>query len=275
MAAIIAQSFAYQAPRSQDELLDLLSSEESVRLLAGGTDLMVEMRAGLTRPRLVVDIKTVEGYGDITWDAGSGLRIGPGVTINQLIGDPQVAQHYPLLVSCGHDLASHQIRNRATVVGNIVNASPCADMAPGLLCTRASAVVRSAARGERVVPLSEFFTGVKRTVLERDEVLAHLLVPAETAGAHGGYRKLKRIKGHDLGIVGVAVWKKDGALRLGISSAAPKPLVVDGLDESASADDVVAAVGQVISPIDDVRCTADYRRHMVGVFTRRLLAEVA
>lgn len=274
MAAIIAQSFAYRAPRSQDELLDLLGSEESVRLLAGGTDLMVEMRNGLTRPELVVDIKQVDGYRDIGWDEGSGLRIGPGVTINQLLGDPLVAEHYPLLVSCGHDLASHQIRNRATVVGNIVNASPCADMAPGLLCSRASAVVRSV-RGERVVPLSEFFTGVKRTVLERDEVLAHLLVPADTAGARGGYRKLKRIKGHDLGIVGVAVWKKDGALRLGISSAAPKPLVVDGLEESASADDVVAAVGAVISPIDDVRCTADYRRHMVGVFTRRLLAEVA
>lgn len=274
MAAIIAQSFAYRAPRSQDELLDLLANEESVRLLAGGTDLMVEMRNGLTRPRLVVDIKGVEGYREISWDPASGLRIGPGVTINQLTGHPLVAQHYPLLVACGHDLASHQIRNRATVVGNVVNASPCADMAPGLLCTMASAVIRSA-RGERVVPMSEFFTGVKRTVLQPDEVLAHLLVPAETAGAGGGYRKLKRIKGHDLGIVGVALWRKDGALRLGISSAAPKPLVVDGLSQSTSADDVVAAVARTISPIDDVRCTAEYRAHMVGLFTRRLLAEVA
>lgn len=274
MAAIIAQNFAYRAARSQDELLELLSSQESVRLLAGGTDLMVEMRAGLTRPKLVVDIKTVDGFRDISWDERSGLRIGPGVTINQLIGDPLVAHHYPLLGSCGHDLASHQIRNRATVVGNVVNASPCADMAPGLLCTKASAVVRSV-RGERVVPLSQFFTGVKRTVLERDEVLAHLLVPAETAGARGGYRKLKRIKGHDLGIVGIAVWKKDGAVRLGISSAAPKPLVVDGLSESDGADDVASAVAAAISPIDDVRCTADYRAHMAQVFTRRLLAEVA
>lgn len=274
MAAIIAQSFMYRAPRSQDELLDLLANEESVRLLAGGTDLMVEMRNGLTRPKLLADIKGVEGYREITWDPDSGLRIGPGVTINQLVGSPLVAQHYPLLVACGHDLASHQIRNRATVVGNVVNASPCADMAPGLLCTRTSAVIRSA-RGERVVPMSEFFTGVKRTVLQPDEVLAHLLVPAETAGGGGGYRKLKRIKGHDLGIVGVAVWKKDGALRLGISSAAPKPLVVDGLSQSTSADDVVAAVARMISPIDDVRCTAEYRAHMAQVFTRRLLAEVA
>lgn len=274
MAAIIAQSFAYRAPRSQDELLDLLGNEESVRLLAGGTDLMVEMRAGLTRPKMVVDIKQVQGYRDIGWDDENGLRIGPGVTINQLVNDPGVAQRYPLLAACGHDLASHQIRNRATVVGNIVNASPCADMAPGLLCLKASAVVASP-RGERTVPLSEFFTGVKRTVLERDEVLAYLSVPADAAQARGGYRKLKRIKGHDLGIVGVAVWKKEGALRLGISSAAPKPLVVDGLGEDTPPDDVCAAVRGVISPIDDVRCTADYRAHMVQVFTRRLLAEVA
>ncbi len=274
MAAIIAQSFAYRAPRSQDELLDLLATEDSVRLLAGGTDLFVEMRNGLTRPELVVDLKQVEGFREITWDADSGLRIGPGVTINQLIQHPLVVEHYPLLQSCGHDLASHQIRNRATVVGNVVNASPCADMAPGLLCTRASAVIRST-RGERTVPMSEFFTGVKRTVLEPDEVLVHLSVPAETAAARGGYHKLKRIKGHDLGIVGVAVWKKDGDLRLGISSAAPTPLIVDGLQESTPANDVVAAVAGAISPIDDVRCTAEYRAHMVQVFTRRLLQEVA
>lgn len=274
MAAIIAQSFAYRAPRSQDELVDILASEESVRLLAGGTDLFVEMRNGLTRPNLVVDLKRVEGFGEISWDPGTGLRIGPGVTINQLIADPAVAEHYPLLASCGHDLASHQIRNRATVIGNIVNASPCADMAPGLLCSQASAVIRSA-RGERIVPLSEFFTGVKRTVLERDEVLAHVQVPAQTADARGGYRKHKRIKGHDLGIVGVAVWKKDGDLRLGISSAAPKPLVIDGLSEDSAVDEVVATVAAAISPIDDVRCTADYRAHMVSVFTARLLQEVA
>lgn len=274
MTAIIAQRFTYRAPRSQEELLDVLSNEESIRILAGGTDLMVEMRNGLARPDVVVDIKAVDGFGDIRWEDGVGLHIGPGVTINELTHDPVVAERYPLLAACGRDLASHQIRNRATVVGNIVNASPCADMAPGLLCLQAEAVVASAV-GERSVPLTEFFTGVKRTVLQRDEVLARIVVPEHTAGAAGGYHKLKRIKGHDLGIVGVALWRKDGALRLGISSAAPTPLVVDGLSDDDPADDVAAAVDAVISPIDDVRCTAEYRRHMVGVFARRLIEEVA
>lgn len=274
MASIIAQSFAYRAPRTQKELLDVLADEESVRILAGGTDLMVEMRAGLTRPKIVVDIKKVAGYRDIGWEDGVGLRIGPGVTINALVTNPLVRERYPLLAECGHDLASHQIRNRATVVGNIVNASPCADMAPGLLCLSAEVSIVSRA-GARTVPLREFFTGVKRTVLRPDEVLAGIVVPPEAADGRGGYLKHKRIKGHDLGIVGVAMWKKEGELRLGISSAAPTPRIVAGLAESSSPDEVTSAVNGAISPIDDVRCTGEYRRHLVGVFARRLLQEVA
>jgi len=219
------------------------------------------------------DIKRGAGFRDIVWDDTEGLSIGPGVTINELLRSKVVQDRYPLLVSCGMDLASHQIRNRATVVGNIVNASPCADMAPGLLCLGASAVIGSR-DGERVVPMSQFFTGVKRTVVAKDEVLLKLVVPAEGANGRGGYRKLKRIKGHDLGIVGVSVWKKDGEVRLGISSAAPTPLVVTGLTESDPVEHVVAAARDAIRPISDVRCTAEYRTHMVQVFTRRLMKEV-
>lgn len=120
------------------------------------------------------------------------------------------------------------------MAGNIVNASPCADMAPALLCSDAYAVIVSRA-GERTVPFTRFFTGVKRTVLGHDEVLARIVLPPSAADARAGFRKLKRIKGHDLGIVGVAVWKKDGEVRLGITSSAPTPLLVAGLSESAPA----------------------------------------
>ena len=99
-------------------------------------------------------------------------------------------------------------------------------------------------------------------------------MPPESAGGRGGYRKLKRIKGHDLGIVGVAVFKQDGVLRVGISSCAPTPILVDGLSETDSVEDVVAAVRGAISPISDLRCSKEYREHMVEVFTRRLLQEV-
>ncbi len=266
--------FEYRAPRQRDELLALLAEHgRKATLLAGGTDVLVNVRAGTSKPEMVIDVKRVEGYGGVTWMPNGDLVLKPATTINDLLRDARVRKDYPLLVSCAHDLASYQIRNRATVIGNIVNASPCADMAPALLCLGASAVVASV-RGERTVAMREFFTGVKRTVLAPDELLERIVIPAASAGARGGYHKLKRINGHDLGIVGVAVMKHDGRLSLGISSAAPTPVLVDGLKESDPADAIVAAARKAISPISDLRCTKEYREHMVEVFVRRLLQEV-
>lgn len=267
--------FSYRAPTQRDELLALLAEYGGqARVLAGGTDLLGDVRSGLARPEVMVDVKKVAGYTDLSWSAEQGLVIRPGVSINDVLHDDRVRASYPLLVACAQDLASHQIRNRATVIGNVVNASPCADMSPALLCLGARAVI-SSQQGSREVPFTEFFTGAKRTVLRPDELLEEIIVPADSAEARGSYRKLKRIKGHDLGIVGVAAMSKDGALRLGISSCAPTPLLVDGLSTSAPPDDVVAAAHAAISPISDVRCTKEYRAHMVGVYVRRALREVA
>lgn len=266
--------FEYRAPRKRSELLGLLADHgEAARLLAGGTDLLVNVRGGSATPRLVLDVKRVEGYGALSWSAAEGLAIRPATTINDILRDARIRESYPLLVACAHDLASYQIRNRATVIGNIVNASPCSDMAPALLCLDARAVIASN-RGEREVPMREFFTGVKRTVLAPDEILERVVVPAASAGARGAYAKLKRISGHDLGLVAVAVHKHDGALRLAIGSAAPTPVLVDGLQESAAVETIVAAARQAISPISDLRCSKEYREHMVEVFVRRLLLEV-
>jgi carbon-monoxide dehydrogenase medium subunit len=266
--------FKYRAPVSRAELFDLIAQHEAVRILAGGTDLLVDIRNGLAHPEVVVNIKHVGGLRDITWSPTDGLVIGAAATINDVLRSAAIREHYPLLAACAQDLASYQIRNRATVVGNVVNASPCSDMAPGLLCLQASAVIASH-RGERVVAFRDFFTGVKKTVLEHDEVLERIVVPAQSAGARGGYRKLKRIKGHDLGIVGVALLKHNGDLRLGISSAAPTPVLVDGLPTETPADDVVAAALAAISPISDVRCSAEYRAFMAETYVRRLLDESA
>jgi carbon-monoxide dehydrogenase medium subunit len=268
-------TFSYRAPVTRSALLNLLADHgDAARVLAGGTDLITDLRNGLRHPALVVNIKNVEGYGDITWSAEDGLSIGPAVTINDVLAHPKVREAFPLLVACGRDLASHQIRNRATVVGNVANASPCADMAPALLCLGATAVLSSLS-GERRVPFTDFFTGVKRTVIGPDEVLERIDVPADAAGARGSYLKLKRIKGHDLGIVGVAAYRKDGEVRLGISSCAPTPLLVRGLTDADPLDAAVAAARRAISPISDVRCTKEYREHMVETYVRRTLQEVA
>jgi CO/xanthine dehydrogenase FAD-binding subunit len=267
--------FGYLAPASRPLLFELLAAHgRQARLLAGGTDLLVGIRSGLVRPDFVIDIKKTEGYSGISWSAAEGLVIRPAVTINELLLDADVRTRFPLLGACAGDLASYQIRNRATVIGNVVNASPCSDMAPALLCLDARALIAST-RGRRELPFREFFTGVKRTVLAPDEVLERIVVPAGMAGAVGGYRKLKRINGHDLGIIGVALLKKDGRLRLGISSAAPTPVLVGDLPAATPPAEVAARALASISPISDLRCSREYREFMCGVFIRRLMEELS
>jgi carbon-monoxide dehydrogenase medium subunit len=268
------QKFKYAAPTARAELLGLLAEHKGkAKLLAGGTDLLVNIRGGVMKPELVINVKKVQGYSGITWSQSEGLVMRAATTINEVLRDKNVRDLFPLLLECAHDLASYQIRNRATVIGNVVNASPCSDMAPALLCLGAKAVIASA-RGEREVPFSEFFKGVKKTVVQEDEILERIVVPASSKGARGLYQKLKRINGHDLGIVGVALMKKDGLVRLGISSSAPTPVLVDGLKESDKVETIVAAARKAISPISDVRCSKEYREYMVEVFVKRLFAEV-
>lgn len=266
--------FAYKAPDTKGQLLEILENEQqALKLLAGGTDLLVNIRNGVYRPMTVVDLKKIPGFDAIAWDKKTGLKIGPSVTINAILTDKRVVEHYPLLCACAKDLASYQIRNRATVVGNIVNASPCSDMAPALLCLDATVVIESA-QGRRELPIAEFFTGVKRTVLQKNELVTSIRIPAEKAGVKGVYRKLKRIQGHDLGIVGVAVANLGSGARIAVSSSAPTPVVTPILPLDLSMQKVLEAVNAIIRPISDLRCSKEYRIFMVGEYAKRLWKEV-
>lgn len=266
--------FAYKAPQSKEQLLDMLALEgQDLKLLAGGTDLLVNIRNGLYHPSVVVDLKKVPGFDVIRWDKKTGLAIGPAVTINAILTDKRVQEHYPLLCECAKGLASYQIRNRATVVGNIVNASPCSDMAPALLCLDATVVLESSQR-KREIPIAAFFTGVKRTVIQNNEMVTSIRIPAGKAGVQGLYRKLKRIQGHDLGIVGVAVANLGNGVRIAVSSSAPTPVVTPILSLDLSMPKVLEAVNAIIHPISDVRCSKEYRTFMVGEYAKRLWKEV-
>ena len=266
--------FSYTAPTELTDLLTLLETVgPGARLLAGGTDLLVNIRNGLVKPNTVVDVKRIPEAHAIMSDNTKGLRIGWAVTINDILRNSDIASSYQLLQTCAHDLASYQVRNRATVVGNIVNASPCSDMAPALLCLDASIEIASS-KAYRTVPVRQFFTGVKRTVLKPDEMVIGITIPIQSKGAKGKYRKLKRIQGHDLGIIGVAVARVGDSLRIAVSSAAPTPVATGALPLDITDSEAIAAVDALISPISDVRCTKEYRRFMVSEFTRRLLAEV-
>jgi len=196
------------------------------------------------------------------------------VTVNDLLAHEAVRAHYQLLHVAGSELATHGLRNRATVAGNIVTASPCGDLSGPLLCYEAEIEITSR-RGSRRVPFSRFIEGVKKTVLGPGEIVERIVVPAKLQDGRGGYLKLKRIKGHDLGIITVALLKKDGLLRFAIGSAAPTPLLLKDFPEGTPVEQIEAEAQARISPIDDVRCTREYRAFMVNVFIRRLLAEVS
>jgi len=265
--------FSYLAPKNKRELLRIISeSKNGFKLLAGGTDLLVNIRLGLIKPTTVVDIKKISGHREII-SSKEGLSFGPAVTISDLIENKTVQNKYPVLVKAGSGLASIQIRNRATVIGNICNASPCADMALPLLCLDAKIKLTSI-EGSRILPLRDFFAGVKRTNMGPGEYCEKIIVPVEFAGVTGGFMKLKRIKGHDIGLISVCMITRDDRLRVAIGSAAPTPLLLKEFSTNDSPSKVCLAARNSINPIDDVRCSRDYRIFMAQVYIRRLMKEV-
>jgi len=265
--------FKYFAPSQKEELLNLLNDKgEKAKIFAGGTDLLPDIRAGLIFPSALVDVKKIQDLDGISFSQNQGLSIGPAVTINQLLENTHVKERYPILIKAGKQLASHQIRNRATVLGNLSNCSPCADMAPPLLCLNASIVI-SSKQGTRQLPLKDFFIGTKKSILKPTELLERVIIPIDMADSRGSYLKLKRIKGHDLAIVSVALVKKRGTIRIAIGSAAPTPVILRDFDINTKFNDICDEAVNAIHPIDDLRASAEYRMHMVKVFIERLTKE--
>ena len=265
--------FSYIRPKSLEEAVDLLSKSLGRGcVFSGGTDLFVDIRAGLAKPDFIVDLKSIESLHRLSFDKREGLSIGACVTVNGLIGHRDVQKHYEILVTAGKELATHQIRNRASIVGNLVTASPCGDMASPLLCLDAELVIL-AKDGSKNIRLSDFITGVKKTILRPGDIVEKILVPTSMINATGGYKKLKRIRGHDLGVVSVAMLKGNDTLRFAISSAAPTPVLLPDFSPDTSLETIQAAAQKAINPIDDVRCSREYRAFMVNTFIERLMKE--
>lgn len=266
--------FSYVAPRDKAELLRLLEREGSeIRLLAGGTDLLVELRLAKTPPNCLVDTKKLAELAGIHWNDAEGLSIGARVSCRELLASELVRDRFPLLIDAAGRLGSPQLRNRATVVGNLCTASPCADMGTALLALGAHVELESH-RGVRRLPLREFFVGVKKTAIAPDELVTRAIVAPHVAFAKGGMEKLKRIQGHDLALASVAVARTATELRIAIGACAPTPVALPVLAADASVESVAKAAQEAISPIDDVRASADYRRFMVGVYVKRLLGRL-
>ena len=289
-------SFNYVRASTIDEVPCLLTEHgEAARLLMGGTDLLVRMRDGFVRPQIVVDVKHLPGMRDILYDEQRGLTIGAAATMNEIARHPDVQAHYPLLAESANAVASYQLRNRATLGGNLCNGSPAADTAPATLVLEGRIVLYGPG-GEREVPASEFFLGPGQTALQSEEFMTAVRFPLSPANAAGRYLKLGRNKAGDLAIAGVAVFGfPDGLVgqvanlpylpyrfRIALASVAPLPLRALEAEEVLAAnppgEDTFALAAekaiQAASPIDDVRASAAYRRAMVRNLTLRGLREV-
>jgi carbon-monoxide dehydrogenase medium subunit len=275
--------FDLALPRSVNDCLKLLKDGTGgTKLVAGGTDLLPQLKNGLVKPARVVDLSRVAALRTIRKATG-GLRIGAAVTARTIELDARVRSAYPALAEGAALVGSVQIRNLATVGGNLCNAAPSADMAPPLMALDASAVIAGPG-GQRTVPLAEFFLGVRRTVLAPDELLLEIVVPSPGRGSGGNYLRHTPRRELDIAVVGVAsqLTIQDGVCtkaRIALAAVAPTPLRVPAAEEAlagqALTPELIArAAGLAVDaarPISDQRGSADFRRHLVRVLTRRTL----
>jgi carbon-monoxide dehydrogenase medium subunit len=225
----------------------------------------------------VVNIKRIPGMGGLSYGVREGLRIGALVTAREVEVSLFVLQHYPSLAQAARELGSIQVRNRATIVGNICRASPSADTLPPLIADRA--IVRlHGPGGARELPLENFFTGPGKTVLRSDELVTELMVPAPPPRTGKAYIKHGRRKAMELATVGVAVTlTRDAEARIVLGAVAPTPIRALKAEQIFKREQSIEKAAQAAAdesrPISNVRASAEYRRDMVRVLTRRALQQ--
>jgi carbon-monoxide dehydrogenase medium subunit len=271
-------------PASVEECVKTLAARgASAKTVAGGTDLLPQMKNGLVKPAVVIDLSGVAALRGVAAANGAGLRIGACATARELELHPEVRKRYAGIADGAALVGSVQVRNLATVGGNLCNAAPSADMAPPLMALEAEAVIASP-RGERRVPLTSFFQGVRRTVLGADELLVALVVPSPGAGSGGSYIRHTPRRELDIAVVGVAsqVTVQNGRCvkaRIALASVAPTPVMAtaaqQALEGQALTPELVERAATLAvdaaTPISDQRGSVEFRRHLVKVLTRRTL----
>jgi carbon-monoxide dehydrogenase medium subunit len=276
----------YAAPRTLAEAVALLRERgERARVLAGGTDLLVQLREGRRDCDLLVDVKHVPELNELTHNARQGLRVGAAVPCYRIYEHADIGRTYPGLIDAVSLVGGIQIQSRASLGGNLCNASPAADTVPALIAHEAVCVI-AGPEGTREVPVEKFCTGPGRTVLGSRELLVSLRLPAPRRHTGTAYLRFIPRNEMDIAVVGagVAVTLDEGrtrctGARVALAAVAPTPLLVleagaalvDGPVSDALLDRAAALAQAAARPISDMRGDADYRRHLVGVLVRRAL----
>ncbi len=264
-----------------EEALELISKLENVKVLAGGSDLLIDLKIRRYEVKNVVDISGIKELSYIE-DRGDHVAIGAATKLQDIVESPIIATKAPVLAEAVNEMASWQVRNVATIGGNLCNASPAADTAPPLLVLNARLRLVSL-EGEREVPITGFFLGPRKTVLRKGELLKEIMVPYER-GAGASFIKLGRRNAFTLSVVAVATLVKvrNGIfddVRVALNSVAPKPVRAVSVEKFLKSREVSMSaieegakrVLQDISPISDVRASADYRKEISVILTKESL----
>ena len=273
----------YVKIKTVQDLIDRIEGQ-NVRILCGGTDLVVKMRAGAIDPQVLLDISDTEDLRGIS-EEKDAVTIGAATTVSEIIADPVVAEKLPLLQTVLRTLGSTQIRNRATLGGNLVNASPAADSAIPLLLYQALVNI-SGVRGDRVVEIEDFLIAPGKTALKSDEFVRSVSIPIPQVTFKPFFHKVGRRKAMIIAIasLGALVSVKDDKIdeiRLAAGSVAPRPIRLHELEDNLAGKAITAdiieqaklAAVHAVSPIDDVRASADYRREVIGELVARVLRD--
>jgi len=280
------QSFDYIAPKNVDEVILLLASQNgNAKVLCGGTDLIVQLREGRRTTGLVVDVKNIPDLTQVTYDGETGLRIGAAAACHQICSDPFVQKYYQGLIDGIHLIGGVQIQNRASVGGNLCNASPAADSIPALIVH--NAICHITGQGSsRTLPVEEFCIAPGQNALKAGELLTHIQIPAPQKNFGASYLRFIPRNEMDIAVVGAgasAILDEDRkrfvAVRIGLGAVAPTPLLatesgafLSGKDLTRANIKEAARIAQSIAkPITDLRGTAEHRKHLCAVLVERAL----
>jgi carbon-monoxide dehydrogenase medium subunit len=276
----------YISPKDLEELFGAIKETKGqAKFIAGCTNMIPKMRAGTISPELLVDLSGLQELGHIRENHGA-MSIGALTTISEVAGSEIIRNHSPILSSAASSLGNPLTRNRATIGGNLADASPAADMAPPLLAMEAAIHAERPKGKKRVIPIEQFFLGPHKTILEDDEIIIQITFPKPRDSANGSYMKLGLRDSMAISVASVTViLEMEGKLcqkaRVALGAVAPTPIRAYRVEEKlegreldqAIIEECSAVVKEEISPIDDIRASAEYRRLVTSVLLKRGINE--
>jgi carbon-monoxide dehydrogenase medium subunit len=278
---------ACYTPKSVKEAISLLSEYgDKAEVIAGGTDLLVQMKRGDDIPDYLINMEGLEGLEYIRQDDKEGLRIGARTPIYAVVESPLIGDRFEIIANAARTLGTPTIRRQATIGGNLCNAAPSADMAPALIVLGAQ-LKSEGGDGSKIIAAEDFFKGPGETCLNRNEILTEIRVPEPLPNSRAVYLKQTRTRGADLALVGVAVMAVVDSnviqdVKIALGAVAPTPIrakkaeaILKGNKPDDHLLETCAEAALLESdPIDDVRSSADYRNKLIKVLVKRALIQI-